>query len=105
MRVFPAGARPVVIHAATVVREKKWAWRRDQNVIIVIIDTKVLFNEGGRTNPEVPGQAFDVALVKYRAGSLATVRTLQAIGGRKNLVVKTVHGCVELPRIRFLQRA
>lgn len=105
MGIFAARARPVVIHAAMIVRKKKGTWRRDHHIVAVLVKAKVFRNKDRWPHPETPRQAFDITLVEDGTRSLAAVGAFQAMGGSKNLVVKAVNGGVELTRIGFLQRA
>src|SRR5690606_6422467 len=102
MWILPARARPVFINAAMIVREEKRAWRRNYHVVAVLIDTKVFFDERGGPHAEMFCQALNIVLIKYRACSLATVGTLQAIGCREYLIVKLMNCCIEFARISLL---
>lgn len=104
MRVFPTGTGPVVVYAAMVVLKKERARRGDYDIIAVLIDTKVFFDERCRSHSESSRQPLDIALVEYGARCLAAVGTLQAIGSGKDLVVKTVYCGIEPARVRALKR-
>ena len=103
MRVLPAGTWPVVIHAAMIIGEQKGTGRRDHDIVAVLIDTKVFCNKGGRPHAHTLSQAFDIALIEYRASGLAAVGAMQAIGSSKNLLMKTVNGVIELAGVSLLQ--
>lgn len=102
MRVFTAGPWAIVIHTAMIVGKKKGTWRRNYDIVAVLVDTKVFRNEGGRPNPKTPGKAFNIALVEYGARSLTAVGAIQAIRSSEDLIMKAVNGSVELARVCLL---
>ncbi len=99
MRVLSACLWPVFINTAIIIAIQKRAGRRLQYIILILVDTQILFYKVTRPHTQAFGNAFYICLVKNRAGCLATVGTLQAIRFCKHLVVQAVKRIVEPPRV------
>ena len=97
--IFPAGFRPVLIHAAIIFAVEERTWGRLQHVIAVFIHSQIAIDKVSRLHPHCFCDALNIVLIKYRACRLAAVRTLQTINFFKDLVVDPVESVVYPPGI------
>ena len=95
--VFAAGLGPVFVDAAGVVRLQKRTGKLPKHPVAVFVEAQVARLQFGRLHAEPLGHTFLVALGPKRAGGLAAVRAVQAVGARKNSVVQLVDYLVEVP--------
>jgi hypothetical protein len=99
MWIFPAGFWPVCVDTAVIVVGEKGAWARFQNVILVLIYPKVLFDEIPWFHAQRLRHPFDVILVENGTGCFATIGTLQAIDFVKYFPMELMKPVIYLPGI------
>lgn len=95
MRILATGLRPAVVNTAMIIAVEKRTWRGLQDVVAILVNLQVFFNEIPRLHPQGSGQPLDVGLVKYRTGRLAAIGALQAVDffehGFVHFVKKVIH--------------
>ncbi|TND09291.1 MAG: hypothetical protein FD123_1378 [Bacteroidetes bacterium] len=103
MRVFAAGGGSAVVNGTVIFPVEERAGRMVHHEITVFIHVQVLLQKIAGLHAHMCGSAFNVFLVKNRAGGFTAVRTLQAVDMLKGFFVELMRMLVEVFRFGALQ--
>ena len=96
VRVFGTGPGAVLINRAVVVAAEERAGRLVEDVVAFLVEVEVLAHEFGRAHFKMAGNALNIAVAEYRAGRLAAVGALQAVGIFEDFIVQLGNRGVQL---------
>jgi len=101
--ILPAGLGPSLIDYTIILCIQKRAWRRLQNVVLVLVDTKIFFNEIAGFHAKEFRDPFNIVLIEDWTCGLAAICTLETINFFEHLFMGAMESIVHDARIFLLQ--
>lgn len=101
MRIFPAGNGPVIINSAIIIRTKKRAWHRFENIVTIFVNPKIIGYKLRWLNFQRFSHSLYIPVSDTRAQRPAAIGTSEAIDLRKHFFMQAVKRLIKFPGILF----